>query len=113
MKKLSKDTLAGLTRMRADIEAAHAEAQSAASDLNEILSRLRGLIEVYNNGLFDASEEVRAYIDTRSEKWQDGEQGDLYAAWAGELEGSQLDADQCDDVEVVDLEFPELPELEA
>jgi len=110
MKKLSNATLEHLATLRAKIEAAHAEAQSAASDLNELLSTLRGAIEDYNAGLFDASEEVRAYIDTRSEKWQDGEQGDAYSAWAGELECSQLDADGPEDVEVDDLDFPELPE---
>ena len=111
MKKLSIATIANLEKLREMVESAHSEAQSAASDLNEILSRLRDLNEAYNNGLTDAAETVREYTSERSDKWRESEASDAYATWIDELESATLDADEPEDVEVADLDFPELPEL--
>lgn len=111
MKKLDKKTLEKLATMRAKIETAHAEAQQASYDLNDRLSHVRDAIEDYNAGLLEAAATVRAYTSGRSVKWRESEASDAHGIWIDELESATLDADEPEDVEIADLDFPELPEL--
>jgi hypothetical protein len=84
--KSEQDELAHAIR---EAEAIHAEFEQAASDYNDLITRLteqfgdateraRGIVE-------DAANEAESYFDLKSEKWQEGDRGQAYGEWRDRL----------------------------
>lgn len=88
MKKISKEQ----EQNRDELLAEYAE---ATAHLAEIAEKLEGMIDDYNNAARaindivdqmqtvadDIAGEIREYIEERSEKWQESDTGEAYAAW--------------------------------
>ena len=130
MKKLDKATIAGrdeiverLQSRYADLEQAVAAfndrtgeawnaVQAAVEEYNAKLddewgSGLAPEIEAYNSAVDDANiwkqqvvADIQAYMDDRSEKWQESEAAERYTAWRDEYDGSvpTFDAERPEDL---------------
>lgn len=88
MKKLSKSDIA----RRAEIATKLAEALSAVEDehnvLQEAMNAYNAKVADYNEALAEANgfvediaNEIQSYMDDRSEKWHEGDTGEMYATW--------------------------------
>jgi len=98
MKKIKKadiDRLADLGRQfeehLAAIDQIMANARSEIEDLvdkaNDVRKKAHGVIE-------DITNEMDSYYDDRSEKWQEGDNGQAYQEWKNEVEQVRDDMDE-------------------
>lgn len=126
MKKLTKEQvlnkaalIEALANVRADLEQAVTEfneqilarfnddVQGELDKLNAVLQRIKTFAEEVANDIDD-------YVNERSEKWQEGDQGQKYEAWKDAWR--DFDADEVTLHPPEELEMPDCPdpdELEA
>lgn len=88
MKKLSKSQVEERGRHMAKLE----ETQVA---LEQAIAAYKAALVEAQQFCAGVAEEIRAYFDDKSEKWQEGERGQAYEEWATGWEG---------------VEFPEVDE---
>ena len=85
-----------------------------ASDMDDANNRLVQVLERHNDVIHEINEfrdgvasDITDYISERSERWQEGEKGELYRAWEDAWHG---------DIDEVEIDLPdeiEEPELDA
>lgn len=106
--RTKRDKLSGaISDFNVALETARAELRVAVEDYNETITEAKGFAE-------DKAREIEDAIDSKSEKWQEGEKGEAASAWKEaweeiDSEFEELDADQMapSDMEDYDDEFPE------
>jgi chromosome segregation ATPase len=116
MKALSK----GQGKEKADlidgVRTAHAELETAIGTYNEALTEEKGKVQEKLDALnakihevkewtVDLASDMQNYHDEKSERWQEGENGQNYSSWKDGYEN--LDTDD------VEIEFPEDLEVPA
>jgi hypothetical protein len=78
-----------------------AEFERLLTELAEPQETARGILE-------DAANAAEVYASERSEKWQEGETGERYMEWLGELRGlADAAAEDVDAPDIADLERPD------
>lgn len=92
MKALNKHQRAEHQSHFAAIEKAFSSAQNAVAELNAAIANWNCFRE-------EVAEAMQGYFDARSETWQDGDHGIVYAAWIREWE------DETDELEEPDFDF--------
>lgn len=100
--KLSREQQTELSGMKATLDTAYAEIESAVNAYNEAESELRKPIEAavsdYNTRLADlrifvenVSKEQREEYDDKSESWQEGDTGQIVDEWISSWENADLE----------------------
>ncbi len=92
MKKFNKTQIEELGRHRNAIDDANTAFETAANALKETLDAAADFLD-------PLAEEAQSFFDERSEKWQEGDAGCSYSAWAEALK------DVADELRGVELEL--------
>jgi conjugal transfer/entry exclusion protein len=107
MKKLSKaqfeqmnQFINDLRKQEADVNHSIAQANKMIGDANHAINELQSLIEDVQEWRDEIVSEIESYVDDRSEKWQEGEQGEKYSTWKEQFESLYTE------------DIPELEEIE-
>jgi hypothetical protein len=110
MQKLSKEDIKRIgeleVRIRdsyADLEQEHVKLVEAVEAFNASIAKHNEIIEEASGVRDDLVREMEDYFGGRSEKWQEGNNGQAYSEWKDAWEGLELDP-----METVEL--PDLPE---
>lgn len=112
--KMSKEQVARLTELVEAVDAAQHRVKAAVEKANEEIKRLvngaNELLDPLNEALVELAEfrndwtaEIRAYIDEKTERWQEGDAGVAHQSMLDEWE--DLDLDGYEPLEAVELEF--------
>lgn len=108
--------LSMLSEAEKEFAAARRAAAEAVAAANEAHEKLTTAAEAANKVISDAAdfrqgrvEEMQAYFDERSEKWQESDAGEAYLAWVSAWEDVDLDEA---DVPAIDEAEPEVADRE-
>lgn len=123
MLKLTKkqsEELAGLKsaveeasgQVAAEIELARQVTTKAVASVNEKIEALNTAIEALNAFREERNGEAQSYYDDKSERWQESDRGNAYAAFVGEWEVECPTVDEVEEpsFDEVDVDVPEWPE---
>lgn len=110
MNKLSKEQVAELASLSANVRTKLADLESAVDRYNSVIQDAKEDAIAAHNELRDAVDEaaefvgslhsdMEGYFDDRSEKWQEGEKGRAYADWMANFDSI---TDSVDDLELHD-----------
>lgn len=81
-----------------DIETSKANVETSVADYNELLEEARGLIQ-------DISSQAESIMETRSEKWLDGDKGKAVSDWLEALQEPDLGDIEVDLPEAISLDI--------
>jgi uncharacterized protein YukE len=117
MRKLSKNQEARKTQLAADLQTAAQEVADAVDVFNDgvdlLKEELNAVVKAYNQRVEDANAfiaeirtEISDFKENKSERWQEGEQGEAYQGWLNEwdVELSEIDVDTPDDVDAPEFD---------
>ena len=110
MKALSKEQDQKKIDLVDAIRTAHDELETAITEYNAAMEeeqdKVQGKLNALNEKIREASDwatgiasEMQSYYDEKSERWQEGENGENYLSWKEEYEGLSTDD--------VEIDFPE------
>ncbi len=116
MKRFSKEQSAKVSQHVETLRAAADKVTAEVSNYNSARATawkpLEEAVAAYNAAVIDANAmmegiaaDQQSYIDERSEKWQEGDAGQVYQEWMQAWEGSleELDIDEPDELEEPDM----------
>jgi hypothetical protein len=91
------------------------------SEVGEVVEHYNALVEDARRLRDDAQAAVQGFLDQKSEKWKEGERGQLYATWVSNLESldladievdlpEEIERPSCDALAELEEQFWTLPE---
>ena len=125
MKSISKVRQAEIDSTAAECREAATVLRDAITDYNDGLEKLQAPVKAamteFNNKLAELKdiykgigEEARDYYENRSERWQEGDDGQNYLEWVEALEeaevGDEVDIEFPDDIDEPDIRSYEDPD---
>ena len=116
MKALDKDQEKKKTDLVDAIRTAQAELETAITNFNSVVEdeqdKVNGKLNALNEKIGEAREwaegiasDMQSYYDEKSERWQEGDNGQNYSSWKEEYEN--LSADEVEVTFPDDLEVPD------
>lgn len=127
MRKLSQKDLKRIAEEKDAIDEAKSKLEAIIEEMKgkvaEAISAVNDARDSAYNALDDIVNEAQSYYDEKSEKWQEGDNGQQYQEWIGKLEEArdavgeefELDLEEAIDIEpvremIAALEEDNLPE---
>ena len=90
MRKLSQKDLKRFAEAKSEIEAAKSKVEAilneAKSEIEDIVNNANTLRDEIYGAFDDLVNEAQSYYDEKSEKWQEGDNGQQYQNWIQKLE---------------------------
>lgn len=122
MKRINAKTAQRLVGIAVDVTAAYREADAILDQLAPLIAQINELRQEAAELMEDEANSAESYYDERSERWQEGERGEVFAEWrdtlrqladalAEEVELPDIDLEPPDWLsDITEQEFEELPE---
>jgi hypothetical protein len=95
---------AHLQEQAQEVEKAHAELTEAIETYNAVIASYNEVVTEATGFAEDMASAIGAYIDEKSEKWQDSDRGQAFTDWQDEFQNADFE-------EIDTVEVPNLPEF--